>query len=190
MSKGLISITVHDQVQPAKRPGVATQDVSFAGLTKVSRIAFRNHYTASIAVRATTSKDAVQRGDRESLDGWVTLVKQTRLMDDPHSEDSSQLWHGFGVDDLAGGYGDEEFVALRFYFYQPSPNWTQCGIKKIRVWGKVRDLDKLPESEATSAALAALLPTYKVKSVLAGAEATAVAISEVRRASAAFGIVK
>lgn len=45
-----------EQVTPSKRPCIASQDVVFSRPSRVHRIAFRNNYTASVTIRATTDK--------------------------------------------------------------------------------------------------------------------------------------
>mmetsp|Transcript_3503 Transcript_3503/g.6987 ORF Transcript_3503/g.6987 Transcript_3503/m.6987 type:complete len:196 (-) Transcript_3503:30-617(-) len=177
--------TVLEQVCPTRRPCIATQDITFPSPTRVSRIAFRNHYTASVTIRATKDREALTRKDRDNLDGWVTILKQAKLMDDPHSEDTSQYWFSFGPDELTGGFGEDAFLAIRIFFYQPSPSWARCGVTSIKVWG-VPPPPADPSPQDTGAAIVAQLG--KAKSVTANIEALAASCMELRRANAAFGV--
>ena len=67
------------------------------------------------AVLRTCVQEAMLRKDHESLEDWVTILKLAKLMEDPHSEDDSQLWFSFGPDDLTGGFAQDAFIGMRIY---------------------------------------------------------------------------
>merc|ERR1712168_247452 len=104
------------------------------GMVDVGEIQFRNYYVAFLTVRVRLKSNA------DDDDVWRTLVKNKRLMDDPHSERGSHDIFIISRRDIHGSSSfltpsssssagvhsmmipmAENVIALRFILRQPSP---------------------------------------------------------------------
>jgi len=119
------------------------------GAIDVGEIHFRNYYVAFLTVRVRL------KGAADDEDVWRTMVKNKRLMDDPHSEKGSHdlcilsrrdIWgSGAGLLSTSSLPGSnphsggaipmvENVVALRFILRQPSPVWKDFYLDDIKIY--------------------------------------------------------
>lgn len=71
-------------------------------------------WTASI-IALNVLQEAVHRSDRESLEGWVTILKETKLMEDPH-------------------YGECLVLTVCVFFALEEVCMWQCSFTLLRLW--------------------------------------------------------
>jgi hypothetical protein len=76
---------------------------------------FRNYYCAFISIQYLRGMNEVS---------WIPLLDRYNLMKDPHYEDDAQNWHCINLQTVT-------VSTLRIYYYQPSPNWINFGLKDI-----------------------------------------------------------
>jgi len=118
------------------RSGCSTMEVTFPnlGAVEIGEIQFGNYYVAFLTIRVKL------KGGEEEV--WRTLVKNKRLMPDPHGERGSQDYFVITRKHLPSEVMDH-VTALRFVLRQPSPVWEDFYLDDVKIYA--------PPGEPTSA---------------------------------------
>lgn len=118
------------------------------GPETVRFLAFRNLYTAYVAVKARVSTDVPSSSpsssaarhrphQHEQHARWHGVLASHRCMEDPHYEDDAQALHVVELpSETLDGVPLNRVTALRVYIYQPSPRWAalDVGIRHVAIF--------------------------------------------------------
>lgn len=106
------------------KSGCAVIDITIPSSsgTKISKMQFRNNYTASISIK----------GKVLGCDDFKTILGHHQLMKSPHYANDSQniCKIDFSTNEFAG----DSFTLLRIILRQPSSMWQRFSIENIKVY--------------------------------------------------------
>ncbi|KAL9641543.1 hypothetical protein ABK040_013464 [Willaertia magna] len=120
-----------------KRPCLIFQDCFFEKPTKLAFIVFRNYYCSHITIKHQTKSGT-----------FVTLLSNYKLMQNPNFENDSQDYHRINCATVFNKNFNKDllFTNLRFFYYQPSPNWKSFQLKNFVFYELIEQTNvKLPE---------------------------------------------
>ena len=129
-----------------KGPSKCYHEVTFRNEGEsITKIVFRNYYCASLVVKQLHPKKESEEKSR-----WRTIVKERKLMVDPHFEDFAQSWHTIHAEEFTDAYDPKLQTPLRFYISQPSPHWRRFELRELACYRK--DTGASPGGELTAPA--------------------------------------
>jgi hypothetical protein len=76
-------------------------------------------------------------------------VLRKTLMVDPHFEDDAQDQHVLQPSEFNDKFDSKSVSALRFYLFQPSPNWRSFGLRDVMCYS-ITERPKIASAAATS----------------------------------------
>eukprot|EP00831_Metopus_contortus_P026400 TRINITY_DN22481_c0_g1_i1.p1 TRINITY_DN22481_c0_g1~~TRINITY_DN22481_c0_g1_i1.p1 ORF type:complete len:204 (-),score=28.94 TRINITY_DN22481_c0_g1_i1:66-677(-) len=92
----------------------------------LSYIVFQNFYTYSITV-----KQGFLASETSSTYTWKTVLRNYKLMKNPHFEGDAQDWHIIKTEQFNSKYDRKNLKVLRIFLIQPSPNWVNFTIRNL-----------------------------------------------------------
>mmetsp|Transcript_22686 Transcript_22686/g.29376 ORF Transcript_22686/g.29376 Transcript_22686/m.29376 type:complete len:156 (-) Transcript_22686:162-629(-) len=125
-----------------ERPCPMYQDLIFEKINMpLHTILFRNYYIAWISI--------FQRQRHENTLCWIPVLKNERLMVDPHCEEDARAWHELEVSSFEASFDnslinrktssfstkeeeDPPLGTLRIMIMQPSPMWPSFEIQDLK----------------------------------------------------------
>ncbi|GAB5365419.1 hypothetical protein AAMO2058_001056300 [Amorphochlora amoebiformis] len=127
---GLVEVPITDQrrvTMDGRPPVLVYYEVKFGSPVQVGFLCFRNFYCASISVKGLAYIE-------EGKANWKIMIRRHPLMKDPHFEDDAQDQHIISSQQFEESFGHRPVTAVRFYLYQPSPNWESYNLMDMRCY--------------------------------------------------------
>ncbi|XP_028285172.1 nicolin-1 isoform X1 [Parambassis ranga] len=136
-----VYLQIGDAKTDATHSGVCVVDVTlpFGKPVNIEEITFKNYYTAYVTVRLlrrSPGQDAPAK--------WCTVLRDLRLMDNPHTEGGSQDYYSIHRTQMQAE--PDHVVSIRLILRQPSSAWLTFSLEEIRVFPHV---EPDPEKEVS-----------------------------------------
>ncbi|KAG8229972.1 hypothetical protein J437_LFUL008546, partial [Ladona fulva] len=118
--------------------GCSVMEIKFSRPSKVFKIMFRNHYTASICclINCYKRKDEKQNYDKKDYT-WILGITKTNLMSHPHYEEGGTSH--FSLFQPYDGY----LLGIRLVLKQPSQKWEKFFIHQVSLSDEIFPLPEI-----------------------------------------------